>query len=108
MLAVIDHARIPCSWRWPKYCPAMTPRASTSSALVAHRLRLTETRVYVPTRADEAGARRAVAQEMHAAALGADDVRWALANQVNESVEGGRAAIMRPESRRRLVSNAEK
>jgi hypothetical protein len=52
-------------------------------------------------------ARREIARENHASRLmGPDDVRWELAREVEGSIEGGKAAIIRPEVRRRLVSTA--
>ncbi len=48
--------------------------------------------------------RRAVATENHAAAaLDSDDARIAFALRVADALEGGRAAILTPESRRRLL-----
>ena len=50
---------------------------------------------------------REIAQENHAArVLGPNDARWELAREVQESIEGGKAAIIRPEVRRRLVTRA--
>lgn len=51
-------------------------------------------------------ARREVARENHQAALGADDARAAFAVEVARSIEGGRAALLRPEVRRSLVEAA--
>lgn len=42
------------------------------------------------------------------AALDATDARWVLACRVATSLEGGRAAILRPESRDRLLAQAER
>ncbi len=57
---------------------------------------------------DEArDAAREVARENHAARMiGPDDARWLLAKDAERAIEGGRAAIIRPEVRRRLVSKA--
>ena len=52
-------------------------------------------------------ARRIIARENHAAALAADDARWLFAQHVKDSVEGGRAALLRPQVRRNLVARAE-
>jgi hypothetical protein len=52
-------------------------------------------------------ARRHIARENHAAALAADDARWLFAQHVKDSVEGGRAALVRPQIRRNLVTRAE-
>jgi hypothetical protein len=50
-------------------------------------------------------ASRQIARENHASrVMGPNDARWELARQVQQSVEGGRAAIIRPEVRRRLVA----
>jgi len=51
--------------------------------------------------------RREVARENRAAAIAADDVRAAFAVEVARAIEGGRAAILRPEVRRALVDAAE-
>lgn len=57
--------------------------------------------------ADLRTARRAVAAENHASRMvGPDDARWLLAQDAQRQMEGGRAAIIRPEVRRRLVSSA--
>lgn len=81
---------------------------SANLAMTRPNLRLagSESEEVRPSQA--AAARRAVAQENHGAALAADDVRRVFAEHVRASVEGGRAAIVRPEARRRLVSSAEK
>jgi hypothetical protein len=88
----------------------MGTRASSgaNAALLASSLRLSQAMVVPVSPARLATARREIAHENHMAAIAADDVRWALAQQVQESLEGGRAALMRPESRRRLIDNAEK
>lgn len=53
---------------------------------------------------NRASARRAVEHEnARSACLGTDDVRWIMALRVHEQFEGGRAAILRPDRRRRLV-----
>ncbi|MCE7973785.1 MAG: hypothetical protein DYG92_05565 [Leptolyngbya sp. PLA1] len=52
-------------------------------------------------------ARRDVARENHEAALAADDARAAFAIEVARAIEGGRAAILRPEVRRSLVEAAQ-
>jgi len=52
-------------------------------------------------------ARRAVASENHVAkGLGAFDMQSAFAQAVGDSLEGGKAAILRPERRRELVAAA--
>ncbi|MFT3685962.1 MAG: hypothetical protein QM783_13750 [Phycisphaerales bacterium] len=53
-----------------------------------------------------AAAAREVASENHSAALSALDPRWALAVRTNSLLQGGRAAILPPESRKFLVSLA--
>jgi hypothetical protein len=56
---------------------------------------------------DEAvGDSRAVARENRSAALAADDVRMAFAASAARAIEGGRAAILRPEARRALLASA--
>lgn len=56
----------------------------------------------------EREARRGVAREnLLASALPATDVRWMLALRVQHALEGGRAAMLPPETRRRLVSDAQ-
>jgi hypothetical protein len=59
----------------------------------------------------QADARRAVEQETRAAAattqaISQEDVRRLFAMQVSQSLEGGRAALLRPDSRRKLVNLA--
>jgi hypothetical protein len=87
----------------PKYPPRMSSRIG-NLILVRPTLRLADSDIEHTPRA----ARRAIAQENHAAALGADDTRWLFAQHVRESIEGGKAAIVRPDVRRRLVSQAER
>lgn len=49
-------------------------------------------------------ARRAIERaNQHAASMSALDARWVLAVQVSRSLTGGRAAILRPEARERLL-----
>jgi len=81
----------------------MRPR-SGQLILVRPTLRLADSDIEHTPQA----ARRAIAQENHAAVLSADDTRWLFAQHVRESVEGGKAAIVRPDVRRRLVSRAER
>ena len=51
--------------------------------------------------------RRDIARENHAASsLDPADVRWELASRVQHSLEGGNAAILRPERRRELIAAA--
>lgn len=57
---------------------------------------------HAPRRADRAVARANRA----AAALGADDARAIFSARVAGALEGGRAAVLRPEHRRRLVGAA--
>lgn len=45
-------------------------------------------------------------ENIAAAGLSATDARWVLAVRVAESLEGGRAAVLTPEKRRRLVALA--
>ena len=86
----------------PKYPPRMSSRTG-NLILVRPTLRLADSDIEHTPRA----IRRAIAQENHAAALAVDDARWLFARHVRESVEGGKAAIVRPDVRRRLVSRAE-
>jgi len=51
-------------------------------------------------------ARARVASENKGAALGAGDARWAMACRVATRIEGGRSAVIRPEVRERLVTQA--
>jgi hypothetical protein len=51
-------------------------------------------------RAAAAGVRR---ENLEAATLAASDARWLLAVQVSQALEGGRAAVLPPERRRRLI-----
>lgn len=58
-------------------------------------------------RADHTAARHAAAAEMRsAAALPEADARAIFAQGVERNLEGGRAAILRPENRRRLLTHA--
>lgn len=51
--------------------------------------------------------KREVAREnLLASALPSTDVRWILATKAAEAIEGGRAALLRPEARKRLLSQA--
>lgn len=51
-----------------------------------------------------AGAQRVARANRQASRLDDDDVRWVFAQQVREALEGGRAAILRPDRRRDLVA----
>lgn len=53
-------------------------------------------------------ARRVEQENRSAATLSADDARWILARRAAEAIEGGRAAILRPEVRARLVATGER
>ena len=86
----------------------MGQRPAANLVLTQPHLRFAEASVEAIKPSQVAAARRAIAQENHAAALGADDTRWLFAHHVQESIEGGRAAIMRPDARRRLVTQASK
>ncbi|HZW08299.1 MAG TPA: hypothetical protein VFF69_00210 [Phycisphaerales bacterium] len=46
------------------------------------------------------------AENRAAAAISSFDARWVMAARVSDALEGGRAAILRPEARSRLVSGA--
>ncbi|HYE60579.1 MAG TPA: hypothetical protein VD997_01165 [Phycisphaerales bacterium] len=71
------------------------------------RLRLAESEVLTRGADPVRVAWREVARENHASrVMGPQDARWELALEVEESIEGGRAAIIRPEVRRRLVTRA--
>jgi hypothetical protein len=85
----------------------MGTRSQNSLALRPPNLRLAQTGEEGVAHLRTAAVRRAIAQENHAAALGADDVRWMFAQAVRDGIEGGRAAIMPPQVRRRLVSQAQ-
>lgn len=57
-----------------------------------------------PRRGTDGAPRLRIAAENHAASsLGATDARWVLAVQVMRSLEGGKAALLRPEKRRSLL-----
>ncbi len=86
----------------------MGQRPVANLVLTASRLRFGEASIEAVKPSQIAAARRAIAQENHAAALGVDDTRWLFARYVQESIEGGRAAIMRPQIRQRLVTQASK
>jgi len=50
---------------------------------------------------------RAIAREnLQASALSASDARWAFAVRVASSIDGGKAGILRPDIRRRLLTQA--
>ncbi|XVJ60154.1 MAG: hypothetical protein HEQ23_12465 [Tepidisphaera sp.] len=58
--------------------------------------------------AEEAAARREVARENRlASTLSPQDARWRLAVDVASSLEGGKAAMLTPERRRKLLVRAE-
>jgi hypothetical protein len=57
-------------------------------------------------RAQERAARRVTGENRLAARLDPTDARWVLALRVAADIEGGRAAILRPERRQRLMSLA--
>jgi hypothetical protein len=86
----------------------MGPRYVTNLALKKPSLRISHESEETPSPARIAAARRAIAQENHAAALQSDDVRWMFAQQVQTAIEGGRAAIVRPQIRQQLVSDAQR
>ncbi len=48
------------------------------------------------------------AETAAAASLAAHDARWVTAARASQAIEGGRAAVLRPEVRARLVSSAER
>lgn len=58
-------------------------------------------------RAIEAARRRVAEENTRAAGLSPDDIRLLMALRVADALEGGRAAILRPERRRELVGNAQ-
>jgi hypothetical protein len=61
-----------------------------------------------PQRRADGAPRLRIAAENHAASgLGATDARWVLAVQVMRSLEGGKAAMLRPEKRRGLLVAAQ-
>ncbi len=59
-------------------------------------------------RADRAAHRgwEVSAENQAASALSTFDARWVLAVRASDAIEGGRAAVIRPEARQRLVSTA--
>lgn len=62
----------------------------------------------LPEASLDRAARQDISRENHAARImGPEDARVLLAREVEASIEGGRAAIIRPEVRRRLVSRAQ-
>jgi len=58
--------------------------------------------------AASASARRAVERATRRAALTTDDARWVFAARVASSIDGGRAAILTPEKRQRLLTQAQR
>jgi hypothetical protein len=93
------------------------PRVGSTLLPVDHRLQITPGRAahlrlaqeHEPVRPSElARARRDVALETRRAAMMSEgDARWLFAQSVAEAIEGGRAAILRPQARRRLASRAQ-
>lgn len=53
-------------------------------------------------------ARRVELENRSAASLTPEDARWILARRAAEAIEGGRAAILRPEVRARLLATGER
>jgi hypothetical protein len=86
----------------------MGTRYVANLALNQPSLRFSHEAEQAATPARVTAARRAIAQENHAAALQSDDVRWMFAQQVQSSIEGGRAAIVRPQVRQQLVADAQR
>ncbi|MFA6044300.1 MAG: hypothetical protein WC718_04900, partial [Phycisphaerales bacterium] len=66
------------------------------------------TRDDVPASPPSGAAIREIALENRLASLASDDVRVAFAATVAAKIEGGRAAILRPEARQALVANGAK
>ncbi len=62
----------------------------------------------LPKPQSESLARRVERENRIAGRIAPDDARWILARRAAESIEGGRAAILRPEIRRRLLSTGER
>lgn len=62
----------------------------------------------VAAREHQAAAEAVQRANRAAAGMSADDARWVFASRVSESLEGGRAAMLRPERRRRLVDLAQR
>ncbi len=52
-------------------------------------------------------ARRVASENRRAAMIGATDTRWVFAVQVARDIDGGRAAVLTPEKRRRLLGIAD-
>lgn len=57
-------------------------------------------------RAAEHAARRIESENRAAAELSASDARWAFAVRVSQAIEGGRAGVLPPEKRHRLIASA--
>lgn len=70
----------------------------------------TERSQTAPARVGRSGTRewQARAETVAAAGLAAHDARWVTAARATQAIEGGRAAVLRPEVRARLVSSAER
>lgn len=83
------------------------PRMSRS-ALHSPKVALRLTRDDVPALPPGAAAIRDIALENRLASLASDDVRVAFARTVASSIEGGRAALLRPKARQALVANGVK
>lgn len=76
--------------------------------LPATALRAVNTAEAAPVRAGHCDARAVAEENSLAAGLSALDPRWIFAVQVERAVQGGRAGLVGPEARRRLLATAEK
>ncbi|MBS0198304.1 MAG: hypothetical protein JSR77_16245 [Planctomycetes bacterium] len=89
----------------------MNPRPIKPTRPEAHKLRLVGAEAALAGKSNrpdpDAALRREVARENHSAGgLSVDDMRDVFAAAVVGALDGGRAAILRPQVRRRLVAGA--
>lgn len=87
---------------------ASTPRMmSTSGDARARSDRLREAKARQFAQQHWEAAAQVTTENQAAASLSAFDARWVMAVRVASSLEGGRAAVLTPERRARLISTAE-
>ena len=104
--------------KYPRLAPNDEPTGVVRRAHVADhaahlRLRLARAESGGPRphprvrRAIEAARQRVAEENTRSAGLSPDDIRLLMALRVSDALEGGRAAVLRPERRRELVANAQ-
>jgi hypothetical protein len=87
--------------------PPVAPRRK-SVLVAAPDVRLAGRSTQKPVPPSATSAEEIAAANLHAARMSALDARWVLAVQVDRALQGGKAAIITPESRTRLLALAER